>query len=110
MTTPPQLILTSASPAPKLLRQAGYQFTVHPADFDEEDYFGKMLPIELAAFLAKAKANEVAPQFEDALILAADTVVAFGDESPVPPPMKSKPSKCSTSSVEQPTSSLPASH
>jgi septum formation protein len=75
-----KLILASASPRREsLLREAGYQFEVHRPDIDEDEYFGKMLPIPLAGFLAQAKAAEIARRFPDAVVLAADTVVAFGD-------------------------------
>jgi septum formation protein len=74
------LILASASPRRQsLLREAGYRFDVQRPDIDEDEYFGKMLPIPLAGFLAQAKAAEIARQFPDAIALAADTVVAFGD-------------------------------
>ena len=81
---PPRLILASASPRrQQLLRDAGYDFVVHPANIDEDDHPGRILPAELAEYLAvqKAKAVALLPQFRDDVILAADTVVAFGDRS-----------------------------
>lgn len=81
MSTAPQLILASASPRrAALLREAGYTFITQPADFDEAAHFGKLLPIPLAAFLAKAKADQIAARFAHDVTLAADTVVAFGDQ------------------------------
>jgi septum formation protein len=74
------LILASASPRRQvLLRDAGYEFLIHPADVDEESVGRRIMPIELAATLAKSKAAEVARRFGDDVTLAADTVVAFGD-------------------------------
>ena len=81
---PPRLILASASPRrQRLLRDAGYEFVAHPANIDEDDHPGRILPAELAEYLAvqKAKAVALLPQFRDDVILAADTVVAFGDRS-----------------------------
>lgn len=79
MTTP-RLILASASPRRReLLADAGYDFEVHPADIDEDDYPPQMLPADVARFLALSKAEAIAPRFPSDVILAADTVVAFGD-------------------------------
>ena len=76
----PRLILASASPRrQQLLREAGYAFDVHPADVNEEDYPPRTLPSDLAQLLAIRKVNAVAPRFPDDVVLAADTVVAFGD-------------------------------
>jgi septum formation protein len=75
-----KLILASASPRrAALLRQAGYEFHVHPAHLDEDQYLEKFSPRQLAAFLATAKAWEIAGKFPDDVTLAADTVVALGD-------------------------------
>lgn len=80
MSTEPNLILASASPRrADLLRQAGYDFVIKPADIDESLLFGKLMPIPLATSLAKAKAEHIAKQFGYETTLAADTVVAFGD-------------------------------
>jgi septum formation protein len=81
---PPRLILASASPRrQQLLRDAGYEFVAHSANIDEDDHPGRILPAELAEYLAVQKARAVAslPQFQNDVILAADTVVAFGDRS-----------------------------
>ena len=77
-----KLILASASPRrAALLREAGYEFQVHPGHLDEDRYLDKFSPRQLAAFLATAKAWEIAKQFPDDVTLAADTVIAFGDMS-----------------------------
>ena len=79
--SPPRLILASASPRRQdLLREAGYSFIVHPADIDEDDHPPGLLPPDLAEFLAAQKAQVVARRFPKDVVLAADTVVARGDE------------------------------
>ena len=76
----PSLVLASASPQRQsLLRDAGFQFTVEPADIDEDDYESKTMPIDLARNLAEAKARLISTRFPDKVILGADTVVALGD-------------------------------
>ena len=78
---PPRLILASASPRRQsLLAEAGYAFVVHPSDVDEEAAGTTPLPAELALQLAVAKADAVAAKFPEDVVLAADTVVAFGDQ------------------------------
>ena len=81
MSSPsPRLILASASPRRhQLLREAGYAFTVVPADVDEEDHPPEILPADLAELLAARKAEAVSRQFPEDVVLGADTVVAFGD-------------------------------
>ena len=75
-----RLFLASASPRRQsLLSEAGYEFIIHPADVDEEAHLNRMLPVELAAFLADIKARNVSQRFPGDVTLAADTVVAFGD-------------------------------
>jgi septum formation protein len=77
---PPRFILASASPRRQdLLRDAGYTFDVDPADVDENDFPQGMLPTAIALRLAEAKARAVAARHPDDIVLAADTVVAFGD-------------------------------
>jgi len=76
-----RLILASASPRRQsLLREAGYEFEVHPADLNEESFGQGLLPGDLAYKLAIAKAESVGAKFPNEVILAADTVVAFGDQ------------------------------
>lgn len=77
----PPLVLASASPRRReLLHQAGYDFEVHPADIDEDDFPATILPSDLALSLAKRKADVIGKRFPDYVVLAADTVVAFGDQ------------------------------
>jgi septum formation protein len=61
-----------------LLREAGYQFIVRPANIDEDDH-PPMLPADLAEFLAMEKAQAAARHHPGDVVLGADTVVAFGD-------------------------------
>jgi len=77
----PPLILASASPRRReLLYAAGYDFEVHPADIDEEDYPSKILPADLALRLGALKAQAMAEKHPDVVVLGADTVVAFGEQ------------------------------
>lgn len=74
-----RLVLASASPRRlDLLRQIGIEpDLVDPADIDETPLPAE-LPRQHAARLARAKAETVRARRPDALILAADTVVACG--------------------------------
>ena len=77
---PPRLILASASPRrQELLREARYGFEVVAANVDESSYPPGLLPPAIAEHLALAKARAVAQMHPDCIVLAADTVVAFGD-------------------------------
>ena len=76
-----RLILASASPRRRqLLAEAGFAFEIHPADIDEENYPPGLTPGELAQWLAAQKAAVIAERFADAVVLAADTVVALGEQ------------------------------
>ena len=79
MTMKRKIILASASPRRKeLLEKLDLDFSVCPADIDES-----LLPDEDAAMYplrtAVQKAMAVAKTTEDALVIAADTVVAVDD-------------------------------
>ncbi len=75
-----RLVLASASPRRQaLLREAGYSFEVDVADIDESSPPASMLPPQVAVHLAEAKAKAVAGRHPDDVVLAADTVVSFGD-------------------------------
>lgn len=75
----PALVLASASPRRRdLLAQIGIvPAAILPADIDESPQPGE-LPRQLAARLAAKKAAAAAALRPDALVLAADTVVALG--------------------------------
>ena len=76
----PRLILASASPRRQsLLREAGYEFVVEPANIDEDTIPRGMLPSHAAVHLAVEKARIVSARFPEDIVLAADTIVAFGD-------------------------------
>jgi septum formation protein len=76
----PRLILASASPRrSELLREAGYEFVVHPSGVDEESFARAGAPSAYAQSLAAAKGDKVARIFPADVVLAADTVVAFGE-------------------------------
>lgn len=72
-----KIILASTSPHRKeLLEETGLVFEVIPSDY-EEDMTLDLMPDELAKFLSKGKAESVAKNFEDAIIISADTFVSF---------------------------------
>ena len=75
----PDLVLASASPRRiELLAQIGVvPDHVDPADIDETPLKGET-PTRLAERLARGKAEVVAARSPDAIVLAADTVVALG--------------------------------
>ena len=74
------IILASGSPRRRdLLAGLGLSFEVVPADIDESILDGET-PDALVARLSKGKARAVAEIHEDALIIAADTVVVLDGE------------------------------
>jgi septum formation protein len=76
-----QFVLASRSPRREsLLREAGYQFIIDPADVDEDDYPPEVMPADLASRLARMKSFAVAARRPNEIVLGADTVVAFGDK------------------------------
>ena len=80
MSSPPKLILASSSPRrQQLLREAGYDFVIDPPEIDES-FPHNMLPSEVAKHLAEQKCKVISARYPDAVVLAADTVVAFGDK------------------------------
>ncbi len=72
------IILASASPRRKeILEKTGLQFMVDESSYEEETDSG-LKPRELARYLSREKAREVARRHRDALIIAADTIVVSG--------------------------------
>jgi septum formation protein len=72
------LILASGSPRrADLLAEAGYRFTVVTSSATEL-FVDFLTPGELTLFNARRKAFAVAPRHPDAVVLAADTIVALG--------------------------------
>lgn len=75
-----RIILASQSPWRKtILEKLGLGFEVVVSDY-EEDMTLPIPPKKLALTLARGKAESVAKKHHDALIIAADTFVIFGDE------------------------------
>ncbi len=71
----PRFVLASASPRRReLLLQAGYMFSVEPADADELPQPGEDA-VALALRLAQAKAEAVRARRPGGVVLGADTVV-----------------------------------
>src|SRR5438128_2566815 len=74
------LILASASPRRReLLREHGYEFTAITPEIDEI-VPAHLTPAELTLPNARAKARAIARTHTGALIIGADTVVAFEGE------------------------------
>lgn len=72
-----RLVLASASPRRReLLEAAGLQFAVTPANVPEEPFAGEP-PAAYIERVARAKADTVAAQQPDAVVLAADTEVVI---------------------------------
>ncbi|MFQ3610347.1 MAG: Maf family protein [Fimbriimonadales bacterium] len=71
-------VLASQSPRRQsLLRLFGQAFSVHPAQIEERLPHSTRTPAKVAKQLARAKAEAVAPHYDDALIIAADTIVVL---------------------------------
>lgn len=74
------IILASASPRrQQLLQRMGLNFEVRTSFFEERASLAKettLTPEDLAEKLAEGKAWDVAEKYPDALVIAADTVVA----------------------------------
>ena len=74
-----KIILASASPRrQQLLSEIGITYEVVTADIDEENFPAELKPKQVPAFLAEKKAEAVrAKVADDALIIAADTIVVL---------------------------------
>lgn len=80
-----QIILASKSPRRKqLLKQIGLDFVAVESGV-EEKLNPRLKPKQQAAQLSRQKAYAVAKRFPHSLIIAADTLVALGDEVIVKP-------------------------
>lgn len=76
----PKFVLASASPARRrLLQTAGIEPIVYPSNFDESQV-RVANAATLVQTLAQGKAEAVAAQFPDGLILGCDSVLAFNSE------------------------------
>lgn len=75
-----KIILASASPRRKqLLKQLGLEFEVVASNV-EEVFNPRLKPRHQVEELALQKAQAVAGNYEDAIIIGADTLVALGEE------------------------------
>ena len=73
-----KIILASASPRRKeIFKKTGLKFKVDESNCDEKANPG-LKPHELAQFLSRAKARDVARRYRNALVIAADTIVISG--------------------------------
>ncbi len=74
-----KIILASGSPRRKeILKITGLDFTVCTSEYDE-DLNLSLEPRKLARFLSRKKAEAVAREYNDAIIIAADTFIVFKD-------------------------------
>ncbi len=75
-----KIVLASSSPRRKqLLKQLGLEFEIVPSEI-EEKLNPRLKPRHQVEELALKKAESVAGQFEDAIIIGADTLVALNEE------------------------------
>jgi len=75
-----KLVLASAFPRrEEILKQLNLKFTILPSKIDE-DSFKIDDPVELVKTLAAEKAKSVSELVEDAVVIAADTVVVYDDQ------------------------------
>jgi septum formation protein len=75
-----QIILASGSPRRReLLKGLGLEFQVIPADIDETPLVSET-PQQLVERLSITKAKSVAEGYPNALVIAADTTVALGNQ------------------------------
>ncbi len=80
-----RIILASESPRRKrLLKQLDIDFEVVPSEI-EEKLNPRLKPKGQAELLSKEKAKAVAAKYNDAIIIAADTIIALEDEVLVKP-------------------------
>lgn len=80
MINVPKLILASGSPRrAEILGFVGWEFEKHIADIDETEKQGEK-PADYVQRLAIEKAQAIASQFENELVLGADTIVVIDDK------------------------------
>lgn len=80
MKLPKPLVLASQSPRrQEILSLAGLEFSVHPA---KGEYAPEGLkPYDRVCALARSKAEQIAAQHPNSLILGSDTMVVLGDKA-----------------------------
>jgi septum formation protein len=75
-----KIVLASSSPRRKeLLEKTGLKFIIDPGDY-EEDMTLRLKPTELAKVLSRGKAESVARRYKDAIVIGADTFIAYKDD------------------------------
>lgn len=75
-----KLILASASPRRKeLLNRLNLEFKVEPSNINEGKYNAEK-PIDLVKLLAVEKAREVGSRYNNAIVIAADTIVVMDEQ------------------------------
>ena len=75
-----RIILASNSPRRKeLLAKTGIIFEIIPSSY-EEDMSMPVSPKELAVFLSKGKAELIANENPEAIVIGVDTFIVFGDK------------------------------
>ncbi len=76
----PKLILASSSPRrAEILTSVGWEFEKRVADVDETEFLNEK-PDDYVKRLAREKAEAVAGNYENALILGADTIVVIDNK------------------------------
>ncbi|MDQ3181725.1 MAG: Maf family protein [Acidobacteriota bacterium] len=76
----PKLILASGSPRrAEILSFVGWEFEKQVADIDETELLNES-PTDYVQRLAREKAEAVAEEYEDALVLGADTIVVIDEK------------------------------
>ena len=76
----PKIILASGSPRrAEILNSVGWNFEKHVADIDESELAGET-PENYVQRLAKTKAETIAGDFPDKIILGADTTVVIDEQ------------------------------
>ncbi|MBD2777653.1 Maf family protein [Iningainema tapete] len=76
MGIPPFILASASSARRRLLQSVGIEPIVRPSDFDESQV-QLSDPGQLVQTLAQRKAETVAPQFESALVMGCDSVLAL---------------------------------
>ena len=83
-TTKPRLVLASQSPSrTSILRGAGVEPVLHPANVDEDAIIASMpsaTPEDIVAALAKAKAEKVAAAYPRDLVIGGDSMLLLDGE------------------------------
>ncbi len=75
-----KLVLASSSPRrEEILKKLNLKFTIVPSKINEDEFINSD-PVELVKTLALEKAKSVSELVEEAIVIAADTVVVYDDQ------------------------------